>query len=102
MLSMSRWCLSLLVLVAACTFLATSVHAQTQPGATNGGLTTTLPTTGGGATIPALAGTHAGPTAPVSWSAWLQGFSIPVWPKQFMREALVRKQVRARRAVGTH
>ena len=93
--------LSLFMSVVACTLLATTVHAQTQPGAGNGGLTATLPNTGSGATPMVLTGTQAGPSTRVTPSAWLQAFLLPSWPALFVRDETVRRQVTVRRAVRT-
>jgi len=99
MLFASSQRLSVFMSVVVCTLLATTVHAQTQPGASNGGLTATLPNTGSGATTMVLTGTYAGPSTRVTPSAWLQALLPPSWPALFVRDETVRRQVPVRRAV---
>src|SRR5215471_16176324 len=96
--------LTLLMSVVACALFATTVHAQTQPGSTNGGLTVTLSPTGGVATTMAVAGTHAEPSTPVTPGFWLQALALPSWqswPTLLVRVEPVRKPARDRRTVGT-
>jgi hypothetical protein len=101
MLSTSGRLLTLFMSLVVCTLLVTIAHAQTQPGASNGGLTVTLPTWESGAPTKPVAGTRAAPSTPVTPGAWLQAFLLPSWRPLFARDEPVRKPVRDRSAVRT-
>src|SRR5262245_22613426 len=77
---MSRWrskslFFALLVTVA----LASTVHAQGQPGASSGGLTVTLPTAEGAATPSTRTISQMGVFDPSIARVWLQAFVLPGW-----------------------
>jgi len=65
------------LIVTAC--LTPAAHAQSTPGAPDGGLTVTLPTAEGAASTPTHAISHMGAFDPSIARVWLQAFVLPGW-----------------------
>ena len=77
---MSKWRRTLLVVsLLSIVGMTSAAHAQVSPGDANGGLTVTLPTTGGATSTPAPAGSHLG-FGPAPMGVWLQAISAFIWP----------------------